>query len=127
MALLAVIALGVTVFVAQRALSHASDVVIRGEADALVSTIVADLAQEGAPPTNDLLAHELSTHDDKGLRYVAVVERDRMIAEAGTALMPDAKLRPGESMVHERRVRVAGFVPPMRGSGAPRRGPSLVI
>ena len=49
MGALAVGSLGATVFVAQRALTDASDVVVRGEGDALVSSVVADLTEEGTP------------------------------------------------------------------------------
>ncbi|MGZ3421676.1 MAG: sensor histidine kinase [Polyangiales bacterium] len=132
MAVLAAIALGVTVFVAQRALSHASDIVVRGEADALLSALVADIAQEGAPPTPALLERELGTYAAKGLRYVAVFDRDHTVVEAGSARMPEAKLRPGESSVLERRVRVAGILPPVRvprelGPRPPHMGPALLV
>jgi two-component system sensor histidine kinase HydH len=128
MAALAAIALFVTVFIAQRALAHASDVVVRGEADALVSAVAADLADEGTPATSAILERELATHAAKGLRYVAVFERDRVIAEAGSAMIPDAKLRPGESSVVERRVRVAGMVPRgPREPGRPRGWPALLV
>ena len=137
MALVAAVALGVTVLVAQRALAHASDVVVRGEADALLSVIVADVAQEGAPPTAAWLQGELTAHADRGLRYVAVVQRD-VVLEAGVATMPDVKLRPGETSTTDRRVRLAGFLPPMHppppAPGAtfptgprPRLGPTLLI
>ena len=55
MAVLAVLSLGATVFVAQRALTDARDVVVRGEGDSLMSALAADLAEEGAPPTNATL------------------------------------------------------------------------
>jgi two-component system sensor histidine kinase HydH len=125
MALVAAIALGATVLVAQRALSDASDVVMRGEADALVSVIVADAAQEGTPPTAAWLQEELGAHADRGLRYVAVMQRDALI-EAGVATMPDVRLHPGESRILERRVRVVGFLPgphpPFSGGGSPGQG-----
>jgi two-component system, NtrC family, sensor histidine kinase HydH len=121
MAALAAVSLGATVLVAQRALADASDVVVRGEADALVAAVVADLmAEEPGPPTPAALEHELSVHAAKGLRYVAVVERDGMrIAEAGVPQMPGTMLRPGESAVLGRRVRVAGPLPMPR---PPREG-----
>ncbi len=125
MALLAAVALAVTVLVAQRALSHASEVVMRGEADGLVSTIVTDITQaeqDGTSTTKEWLAHELELHADRGLRYVAIVQRDSILAEAGTPTMPDVKLRPGETSTVEKRVRVTGFIPPIhapQGLGGP--------
>jgi len=133
MALLAAIALGVTVFVAQRALSAASDVVVRGEADSLLVAIVSDLMQEAqAPPTSAFLERELGNHGKRGLRYVAIVERGGVrLAEAGTQQIPDERMRPGEAKVLGRRVRVVGMLPPPRGRlpgmMMPPPGPALVI
>jgi two-component system sensor histidine kinase HydH len=126
MAALAAIALGVTLFVAQRALTQASDIVVRGEADALIASVVADLAQQGgAPPTTELFQQEIETYKDRGLRYVAVLERDHKI-EAGTATMPDVHLHPGESSTLGSRVRAAGLLPPIHffdPSAPPPNGP----
>ncbi len=120
MAVLAAIALGVTVIVAQRALSHASDVVVRGEADALLSAVAVDLSQEpGSAADPARLEQELEAYREKGLRYLALVERDRVLAEAGAAQLPDAKLRPGEKLVRDRRVRAAGIVSPPHPLHAP--------
>jgi len=60
MAIIAVVALGATVLLADRALSEASDIVVRGEEDSLVSTVVADLTEEGTTPTAALLDRELA-------------------------------------------------------------------
>jgi two-component system, NtrC family, sensor histidine kinase HydH len=115
MAALAVLALGSTVHVAQRALGEASDVIVRGEGDALVSAIAADLAEEEPPLAPELLARELAALDAKGLRYLALVDRDgHAHVEAGTARMSDAILRPGESRALDKRVRVAGMLMPPR-------------
>lgn len=123
MAALAVVSLGATVFVAQRALSEASEVIVRGEGDALVSGVVADIAEDGSLPTSALLEQELKAHEAKGVRYLAVVDRDgaRVQAEAGTATMGDAVLRPGQSKVLEKRVRIVGtLMPPRRWQQSPR-------
>jgi len=115
MALLAAIALAVTVYFAQRALTQASLVVMRGEANALVSSIIADLAREGGPPSEEFLAKELTTHQAKGLRYVAIAERGTdVVAEAGTATIKATRMRPEEPIVVERRVRAASILPPPR-------------
>lgn len=142
MAVLAAIALGATVFVARRALSHASDVVVRGEADVLLSAVAVDLSQDLARVADRArLERELDVHRDKGLRYLAIVERDSVVAEAGVARIPEAKLRPGEKLVHDRRVRVAGIVPPphlLHASGLhppeapgpwprPHAGPAMLV
>ena len=121
------LSLGLTVFVAQRALGNASEVVVRGEGDALVSALAGELMEEG-PPTSEKLASALKAHDDAGLRYVAVIvperERDheaaRTLAEAGKSEMGDAILRPGQSTVLGKRVRVVSLLaPPRRGQGGP--------
>ena len=115
MAALAVLSLGSTVYVAQHALTDASDVIVRGEGDALVSAIAADLAEEEPPMTAELLERELKAHDAKGLRYLALLDREgHAHVEAGAARMSDAMLRPGESRALEKRVRVAGVLMPPR-------------
>jgi two-component system sensor histidine kinase HydH len=116
MAALAAASLGATVLVAQGALSDASDVIVRGEGDALLSAVAADLAEEGTAPTTTFLERELKAHEAKGLRYIAIVDRGGHVhAEAGAARMSDAVLPPGQSKVLEKRVRVAGpLMPPRR-------------
>lgn len=119
MAVLAVLSLGVTVFVAQRALADASDVIARGEADLLIGALASDLAAEGVPPDAAALERELTTHAAAGLRYVALVDREgRPVVEAGAATIPEA-MRPGQAIVRGSRARVAGML------GPPRRGPRL--
>jgi two-component system sensor histidine kinase HydH len=138
MAAVAVVSLGTTVFIAQRALSDASDVIVRGEGDLLLQTITSDLLQDGSPVTPSLLEQERKAHEAEGLRYLALVDRDgvRVVAESGTAELRDAVLRPGQSKVKEKRVRVAGVMIPQRrpehtrGDGPrPERppGPPLLI
>jgi len=117
MAVLAVLSLGVTVFVAQRALADASDVIARGEADLLIGALASELAAEGVPPDDAALQRELTTHAAAGLRYVALVDREgHPVIEAGAATIPEA-IRPGQAIVRGSRARVAGML------GPPRRGP----
>lgn len=117
MAVLAVLSLGATVFVAQRALTDARDVVVRGEADSLLPLVAADLNEDPSPPTNATLEKALAAHEAQGLRYVALVDREgRAFAEAGTAEMSGTAIRPGPPVVGDRRVRAVGPL------GPPRRG-----
>src|SRR4051794_35055164 len=106
MAVLAVIALGATVLVAQRALADASEGVIRGEGDLLVNAVVADLAEDGNLPTAEILDDEVKTRAGEGLRYLAIIERDGegILAQAGSSEMPEGVIRPGQSTVLGRRV-----------------------
>jgi len=130
MAVLAVLSLGATVFVAQRALTDASDVVVRGEGDALMAALAGELFDADTAVTSEQLRTLLVAHDSSGLRYLAVVERSgRALAEAGTPRLGAELLRPGESRVLGRRVRIAGpMVPPRRPPARgprPPRGPGL--
>ncbi len=122
MAVLAVLSLGVTVFLAQRALGDASDVVIRGEGDSLIAAVAVELTEDGAPPSAAKLERALSAHEQAGLRYLAIVDREgHAVAEAGTPEMRDVVPRPGQSRVVGKRARVAGpLVPPRRPHGAER-------
>jgi two-component system, NtrC family, sensor histidine kinase HydH len=132
MAALAVASLGATVFVAQRALTEASDVIVRGEGDALLHTLVADLTEDGTMPTPAALAEELEAQSAQGVRYLAISDRDgaHLQTEAGTARMAGAVPRPGQSTVQGKRVRIAGPLfsrrprsPSPGGDTAPPRGP----
>ena len=107
MALLAALALVATVFVAHRTLTEASDVVVRGEADSLVGLVMADLAESQAPPTANELGHELSEHAAKGLRYVAILERDgKPLVEVGEARLAGKPSTPGAPILSDERARV---------------------
>jgi two-component system, NtrC family, sensor histidine kinase HydH len=121
MAIIAALALGATVYLADRALSEASDIIVRGEEDSLSSTVVSDLTQDGELPTTAALDHELQAHADEGLRYVAIVGRDgKPLAESGAAQMGDANLRPGQTKLLGRRVRTSAvFFPRHRGFQGP--------
>jgi two-component system sensor histidine kinase HydH len=127
MGALAVLSLGLTVRVAQRALTEASDVIVRGEGDALVSAVLSDIAEEDAPPTRALLEQELTAHQAQGLRYVALLQRDGSPeVEAGDARLRDAPLRPGQSVVVEKRVRLVAPLMPHRRPPPPPREPGAL-
>lgn len=117
MAALAVVSLGVTVSTSKRALADASDVVVRGEGELLLTALVSELAEETRPASVDALSRALAAHSDEGLRYVAVVDREgNPLAEAGRAEIAAVVRRPGESRIEGRRARVAGLLaPPHRG------------
>lgn len=117
-AALAVVSLGVTVIASQRALADASEVVIRGEGDLLLSALVVELAEEASPASPAALERALDAHAGAGLRYVAIVDREgHATAEAGRAEMAGATLKPGESRIEGRRARVAGLLSPPRRAG----------
>lgn len=115
MAALAVLSLGATVFVAHRALSEASDVVVRGEGDLLMSTVISEIVDEG-PPTAALLERELAAHQRAGLRYIAIIDREgRASLEAGEPELESAPIRPGQSVRLGRRIRLTGPLISRRG------------
>lgn len=124
MAAVAVVALGTTVLVAQRALTEASDVVVRGEGDAILATVVGDLVSEGEHPGSEELAAELKAHEAEGLRYLAVVDRDGHVKmEAGTSRIGTGTTRLGPATRFGERAQVAGIlVTPHRRPRPP--GPS---
>ena len=116
MAVLAVLSLGLTVYVAQRALTDASDIVVRGEGDVLMVSLIRELSDGEGTPTSAQLDSLLATHGESGLRYLAVVDRaGRVLVHAGTSQLGDEMPRPGESIVLGRRVRVAAPLFPARG------------
>lgn len=114
MAVLAAVALAVTVLLAQHALADASEVIVRGEGDVLIGAVATELADRGTPPTPSILEESLAAHAGEGLRYVAVLARDGVVAEAGDAQIGNGDLRPGASVRIGRRVRVAGPLFPRR-------------
>lgn len=127
MAGVAVLALVTTVFITQRTLADASDVVVRGEADSMVAAVASDLADETPPISSAELRQILDAHESDGLRYVALLDREaRVAAEAGTPEMDGAPLKPGQTIVSGRRVRTNA---PLFGQGRrPRRGaPPLLM
>lgn len=126
MAVLAVVSLGATVFVAQRALSDATEILVRGEGDLLMSAVTSDLLEDGpAPPGPAQLEHVFAQRSASGLRYIGLLQRDgHAIAEAGTAEIRSVVPRPGQSTVVGHRVRVsAPLGPPRRGDRSMMNGP----
>ncbi len=133
MAALAVLALGATLFFATRALHEAEGTVVRGESDAILSALARDFAEEEGPATPELLQRELAAYASVGLRYVALLDREALLAEAGVATMSELQLRPGQLAVEGRRVRVLGTLFPPRRHRAPMNqprsgiGPALIV
>ena len=116
MAVLAAIALGVTVSSrsARSPTRRTSSCAARPVRWSLRSSPISRRSTSG-PPTNATLERELASHSAKGLRYVALIERDgRAFAEAGTATMPAPCCARRDRRVVERRVRVASMLPPPR-------------
>jgi signal transduction histidine kinase len=113
MGTLAALALAVTVLFAQHALNAATDVVIRGDGDTLVSSLVVDL-WDAESLTSETLASVLEKHAAQRLRYVGLVDRQdhHVIAEAGAASIAKASYMPGEALRRGRRVRLAALIPP---------------
>jgi len=108
MAALAALALGVTVRIAQRALDNAGGVVIRGDADALVASLVVELSDAEWPVTSETLTRVLARHQAERLRYVALVDRQshRVHVAAGAALIAKPFALPGEVARQGQRVRL---------------------
>lgn len=117
MAILAALALVATVSVAQRTLSEASEVVVRGEADSLAGAVLGDLAESEAPPTAADLGRELTEHEAKGLRYVALIGREGApIVEAGHARLAGRNAPHGVPVIADDRARVVVPIMPRRRS-----------
>jgi two-component system, NtrC family, sensor histidine kinase HydH len=133
MATLAALALAVTVLYAQHALNEATDIVIRGDGDTLVSSVVVDL-WEAESLTSGTLASFLDKHQPRRLRYVGLLDRQdhHVIAEAGTASIAKASYMPGETLRRGPRVRLVALIPPraetraaIHAGGVPE-GPALL-
>jgi two-component system sensor histidine kinase HydH len=108
MAALSALALGVTVRVAQHALDNAGDVVIRGDADALVAGLVAELSDAEWPVSSETLTRMLVRHEVQRLRYIALVDRQshQVRVAAGAALIAKPFELPGEVARQGQRVRL---------------------
>jgi two-component system sensor histidine kinase HydH len=107
MAGLSAVALAITVWFTQQALGNAADVLIRGDGDILVTSIVTDLSESRWPVDFESLRMLLAKNQTRGLRYVALVDRTnhRVFAEAGTATVTKPFELPGEVVRQGRRVR----------------------
>jgi two-component system sensor histidine kinase HydH len=132
MGTLAALALAVTVLYAQHALNAATDVVIRGDGDTLVSSVVIDL-WEAESLASETLGPVLEKHAAQRLRYVGLFDRQdhHVLAQAGTATIAKASYMPGEALRRGGRVRLAALIPPRAETravtpvGAPE-GPPLL-
>ncbi|MGD0678279.1 MAG: HAMP domain-containing sensor histidine kinase [Polyangiaceae bacterium] len=130
MGALAALALAVTVLFAQQALSSAADVVIRGDADTLVSGVVVDLWQSESL-SSETLVSVLGRHEARRLRYVGLIDRQdhHVLAEAGTPSIATASYMPGETLRQGPSVRLVALIPPRAetraAAGAPQ-GPTLL-
>jgi two-component system sensor histidine kinase HydH len=132
MGALAALALAVTVLYAQHALNDATDVVIRGDGDTVLSTVIVDL-WEADSLTPETLTSVLEKHEAERLRYVGLVDRQdhHVIVEAGTATIERTSYMPGETLRRGPRVRLVSLIPfraetraVAAAAGAPD-GPSL--
>jgi two-component system sensor histidine kinase HydH len=127
MATLAALSLGVTVYLAWRALDGAADVMIRGTGSALTGSVIVDLWQVDWPVTSESLTPVLAKHDAQGLRYVALVDaRDHhVLAAAGVAVIAKPFELPGEIERQGRRLRLVDALARLYARpGASQRLPS---
>jgi two-component system sensor histidine kinase HydH len=127
MATLAALSLGVTVYLAWRALDGAADVMISGTGSSLTGSVIVDLWQAEWPVTSESLTSVLAKHDAQGLRYVALVDaRDHhVLADAGTAVIAKTFELPGELERRGRRLRLVDALARLYARpGASQRLPS---
>jgi two-component system sensor histidine kinase HydH len=128
MAILAALALAATALLAQRALSNACDVVVRGDGDTLITGVVVDLWQTEPEITPATLARLIAKHGAQGLRYVSLRDRQdhHVIVEAGESAIAEAPYLPGDIVRQGRRARLVALIPPRsetRAGGDPQRAP----
>jgi two-component system sensor histidine kinase HydH len=119
-AVLAALALAVTVLVAQRALNSVCEIVIRGDGDALISGLIVDLWRTEPEITSGTLAAVIAKHDAEGLRYLALLDRQdhHVMAEAGASEVDEPRYLLGEVVRRGRRVRLVSLIPPLSATGA---------
>jgi two-component system sensor histidine kinase HydH len=131
-ALLAALALAATVLFAERVLDKACDVVVRGDGDALLSSVVVDLWETEPELTPQTLAAVVTKHAEQGLRYVALLDRQdrRVIIEAGTPGIGGPPHLLGEVARKGRRARLLSLIAPRSVTraasdpGSPPDGPA---
>ena len=107
-AVLAALALAVTVLLAQRALSAASDVLVRGEAEAMAAAVTQRLRSSEAPELE--LEAVLAEYRGEGLRYLAFGERGGRLVESGPPAIVGST-RPGEFQRNGGRARFVTAFP----------------
>jgi two-component system, NtrC family, sensor histidine kinase HydH len=110
----AAVALALTVLVARAGLQEASDLLVRGEAQALLATLLADADAVHHPLTRRTLERELVRQADSGLRYAAVVIHDTVVAQVGEARITPGSMEPGDFVREGRRARLVALLPPLR-------------
>jgi two-component system, NtrC family, sensor histidine kinase HydH len=119
-AILAALALAVTVLLAQRALNNACEIVIRGDGDTLISGVLVDLWKTEPEITPATLAAVIAEHDSEGLRYLALLDRQdhHVLAQAGSTEVLEPRYLLGEVVRRGRRVRLVALIPPLSATGA---------
>jgi signal transduction histidine kinase len=133
MGTLAALALAVTVLFAQHAVNDATDVVMRGDGDTLVSSVIVELWETDAL-TSETLTSVLQKHEARRLRYLGLVDRQdhHVIVEAGTATIEKGSYMPGETIRQGQRVRLVSLIPfraetrAAAGTAGAPDGPSLL-
>src|SRR5260221_7207588 len=108
MAALAALSLALTVGLTQYTFDRAADVMIRGDGDSLVTSVLADLWDAAWPVSSEGLASVLAKHESQGLRYIALVDAKdhHVLAAAGGASIATTFDLPGEVARQGRRVRL---------------------
>ncbi len=122
MAGLAIIALAITVVVAHRALRASSRIVVRGEGEALLAKVQADL-QSGGVLEDRALASIVDAHSAEGLRYAAILDgtNGATVASAGTPTIAAHDIEPAAMHVSGGRVRLVALLTPKKdGPPGPR-------
>lgn len=145
MAAIAAVSLTITVLIARRAVSNASQTIIRGEGQTLTLELQADLSlmdlrlapgdaeraeDAGAQDVRDeldaSLASLLEARAAEGLRYIAIVRPDgEPVASAGVARVAGRKAVDGDLAIDGDLARLATRMPPPKGSGGPPVRPPL--
>ena len=115
------IALVSTVWSTRALVIDASDAVGAGQTIAMESTVRDEIADLEGPPTAADLATLLRNHQDEGLRYVAMVERRRIVAEVGqpfgSGVDPRTNSKPEDVGGGRLRQHVRPFKSMRQGSG----------
>jgi two-component system sensor histidine kinase HydH len=119
-AILAALALAVTVLLAQRALNRACEIVTRGDGDTLISGVIVDLWRTEPEITPATLAEVIAKHDAEGLRYLALLDRQdhHVLTQAGASEVLGPRYILGEVVRRGRRARLVALIPPVSATGA---------
>lgn len=132
-------ALLLTVWITYRGVGNASEALVRGQASVLQADLRGEFRELQATPSEEDLQEILDAYSDSGLRYIALVRRRELIAEAGMSSHEQLDLRPvirslrrGEPAKFDGRVRLLLRAPgaarrPRRGGGRPPGPPPVYI